>query len=148
MKNQPMVLYNPEPMRRDLIQNHASHPQQATTKLSVKQFTGQLFRTTSLKYSPTPPKKPTPPRDLSKGKAAAITEEPGNELVQYQEEGGSNPKAPKLKPFITLEGPLSQEEFDRQIKELKRISDLKVEKEKSEQEPRKFLNPTTLKAQA
>ncbi|GKF74599.1 hypothetical protein Tco_0220931, partial [Tanacetum coccineum] len=35
-----------------------------------------------------------------------------------------------------------------QIKELKRISDLKAEKEKSEQELRKLLNPATLKAQA
>ncbi|GKA77113.1 hypothetical protein Tco_0783574 [Tanacetum coccineum] len=88
------------------------------------------------------------PLDSSKGKAAAIIEEPRNELVQYQEEGGSNPKEPKLKPFATLEGPLSQEEFDKQIKELKRISDMKAEKEKSEQELRKLLNPATLKAQA
>ncbi|GJT08725.1 hypothetical protein Tco_0843187 [Tanacetum coccineum] len=58
------------------------------------------------------------------------------------------PKAPKLKPFPTPEGPLSQEEFDKQIKELKRISDLKDEKEKSEHELRKLLNPSTLKAQA
>ncbi|GKD97640.1 hypothetical protein Tco_1381537, partial [Tanacetum coccineum] len=111
-------------------------------------FTDQLFGTTSSKYSPTPLREPTPPRDLSKGKAAAIIEEPSNELVQYQKEGGSNPKAPKLKPFITLEGPLSQKEFDRQIKELKRISGLKAEKEKLEQELRKLLNPATLKAQA
>ncbi|GJU01715.1 hypothetical protein Tco_1112053 [Tanacetum coccineum] len=92
---------------------------------SVKQFTDQLFGTTSSKYSPTPLREPTPPRDLSKGKAAAIIEEPGNKL-----------------------GPLSQEEFDRQIKELKRISGLKAEKEKLEQQLRKLLNPATLKAQA
>ncbi|GKG49798.1 hypothetical protein Tco_0518572, partial [Tanacetum coccineum] len=61
----------------------------------------------------------------------AIIEESGNKLVQFQEKGGSNPKAPKLKPFTTPEGPLSQEEFDKQMKELKRISDLKAEKEKS-----------------
>ncbi|GJY09382.1 hypothetical protein Tco_0377567 [Tanacetum coccineum] len=58
------------------------------------------------------------------------------------------PSAPKLKSFTTPEGPLSQEEFDKQIKELKRISDLKAKKEKSEQELRKLLNPTTLKDQA
>ncbi|GJX63377.1 hypothetical protein Tco_0296277 [Tanacetum coccineum] len=51
-------------------------------------------------------------------------------------------------PSLPPEGPLSQEEFDRQIKELKRISDLKAEKEKLEQELRKLLNPATLKAQA
>ncbi|GJR08155.1 hypothetical protein Tco_0790807 [Tanacetum coccineum] len=114
---------------------------------SIQEFTDQLFKTTSSRFSPTPPKEPTPPRDSSKGKAVAIIEEPGNELVQYQE-GGSDPKVPKLKPFITLEGPISQEEYDNQIKELKRISDLKAEEEKSEQELRKLLNPATLKAQA
>ncbi|GKF06481.1 hypothetical protein Tco_0037149 [Tanacetum coccineum] len=162
-----MVLYNPEKDLVDLtttkqnseddddldkqplskrfkIMHHIPNKPQP----SVKQFTGQLFGATSSKYSPTPPREPTPPKDLFKGKEAAIIEEPGNELVQYQEEGGSNPKALKLKPFITPEGPLSQEEFDRKIKELKRISDIKAEKEKSKQEPRKFLNPATLKAQA
>ncbi|GJX76170.1 hypothetical protein Tco_0322981 [Tanacetum coccineum] len=115
---------------------------------SMQEFTDQLFKTTSSRFSPTPPREPTPPRDSSKGKAVAIIEEPGNELVQYQEEGGFNPKAPKLKPFITPEGPLSKEKYDKQIKELKRISDLKAEKEKSEQELRKLLNPVTLKAYA
>ncbi|GJS40083.1 hypothetical protein Tco_0565126 [Tanacetum coccineum] len=123
------------------------HPIPSKPQPSIKEFTDQLFGTTFSKYSPTLPKEPKPLRDLSKGKAAAITEEPGNELVQYPEKGGSNPKVPKLKPFITLEGPLFQEEFDRQIKKLKRISDLKAEKEKSKQELRKLLNPATLKAQ-
>ncbi|GJW92216.1 hypothetical protein Tco_0169769 [Tanacetum coccineum] len=52
-----------------------------------------------------------------------------------------------LKP-LPQEGPLSQGKFDNQIKELKRTSDLKAEKEKSEQELRKLLNLATLKAQA
>ncbi|GJS59943.1 retrovirus-related pol polyprotein from transposon TNT 1-94, partial [Tanacetum coccineum] len=107
-----------------------------------------LFETTSSKFSLTPPREPTHPRDSSKGKAVSMIEEPGNELVKYQEERGSNPKAPKLKPFITLDGPLSQEEYIKQIKELNRISDLKAEQEKLEQEMRKLLNPATLKAQA
>ncbi|GJS41483.1 hypothetical protein Tco_0566526 [Tanacetum coccineum] len=55
---------------------------------------------------------------------------------------------PKLKSFITLEGTLSQEEFNNQIKELKRISDLKEQKDKSKQELRKMFNQATLKAQA
>ncbi|GJR31241.1 hypothetical protein Tco_0629240 [Tanacetum coccineum] len=124
------------------------HPIPSKPQPSVKQFTNQLFGTTSSKFSPTPPREPTPPKDSYKGKAVAFIEEPRNELVQYQEEGGSNPKAPKLKPFTTPEGPLSQEEFDKQIKELKRTSDLKAEKERSKQELRKLLNPATLKAQA
>ncbi|GJZ72434.1 hypothetical protein Tco_0636285 [Tanacetum coccineum] len=51
---------------------------------SVKQFTDQLFGTTSSKYSPTPLREPTPPRDLSKGKAAAIIEEPTTLKAQAQ----------------------------------------------------------------
>ncbi|GJZ47754.1 hypothetical protein Tco_0601586, partial [Tanacetum coccineum] len=94
----------------------------------------------------TPPREPTPLIDSSKGKAIAIIEEPGNELVQYQEEGGSDPKMPKLKSFITLEGPLSQEEYSNQIKEMKRLNDLKAKQEKSEQELRKLFNPATLNA--
>ncbi|GKD13648.1 nucleotide-binding alpha-beta plait domain-containing protein [Tanacetum coccineum] len=76
---------------------------------SIQEFTDQLFKTTSLRFLPTPPKEPTPPRYSSKGKAFAIIEEPGKKI---------------------------------------RISDLKAEKEKSEQELRKLLNPATLKAQA
>ncbi|GJR56917.1 hypothetical protein Tco_1499079 [Tanacetum coccineum] len=55
---------------------------------------------------------------------------------------------PKIKSFITLEGTLSQEEFNNQIKEIKRLGDLKAEKEKSEQELRKMFNQATLMAQA
>ncbi|GJZ74076.1 hypothetical protein Tco_0638222 [Tanacetum coccineum] len=55
---------------------------------------------------------------------------------------------PKLKSFITPEGTLSQEEFNNQIKELKKISDLKAQKDTSEQELRKMFNQATLKAQA
>ncbi|GJW30215.1 hypothetical protein Tco_0047090 [Tanacetum coccineum] len=55
---------------------------------------------------------------------------------------------PKLKSFITPKGTLSQEELNNQIKELKRISDLKAQKDKSEQELRKMFNQATLKAQA
>ncbi|GKA62427.1 hypothetical protein Tco_0761946 [Tanacetum coccineum] len=114
---------------------------------SLHEFTDQLFGTTSSNFSPTPPREPIPPRDPAKGKEVAIVKEQVNELVTYQEEGGSILEMPKIKSFITLEGTLSQEEFNNQIKELKRISDLKAEKEKSEQELRKMFNQATLKAQ-
>nr|GEX68580.1 hypothetical protein [Tanacetum cinerariifolium] len=107
-----------------------------------------LFKTTSSRFSPTPPRELTPPRDSSKLKAVATIKEPRNELVKYQEGGGSNLKMPKLKSFITLEGPISQEEYNNQIKEIKRLKYLKAEQEKSEKELRKLLNPATLKAQA
>ncbi|GJX30787.1 hypothetical protein Tco_0240642 [Tanacetum coccineum] len=93
-------------------------------------------------------KEPTPPRDSAKGKEVAIVEEQVNELVSYQEEGGYIPRMPKIKSFITLEETLSQEEFNNQIKKMKRSADLKAEKEKSEQELRKMFNQATLKAQA
>ncbi|GKC19927.1 hypothetical protein Tco_1022077 [Tanacetum coccineum] len=88
---------------------------------SLHEFTDQLFGTTSSKFCPTTPREPTPPRDPAKGKEVTIVKEKVNELVTYQKEGGFIPKMPKLKSFITLEGTLSQEEFNNQIKELKRI---------------------------
>ncbi|GJT57813.1 hypothetical protein Tco_0992867 [Tanacetum coccineum] len=115
---------------------------------SLHDFINQLFGTTSSKFSPTSPREPTPSRDPAKGKEVAIVKEQVNELVTYQEEGGSIPKMPKLKSFITLEGTLSQEELNNQIKELKRISDLKAQKDKFEQELRKMFNQATLKAHA
>ncbi|GKA97274.1 hypothetical protein Tco_0825168 [Tanacetum coccineum] len=48
---------------------------------SIQEFTDQLFKTTSSRFSLNPPKEPAPPRDSSKGKEVAIIEEPGNELV-------------------------------------------------------------------
>ncbi|GJZ82556.1 hypothetical protein Tco_0647729 [Tanacetum coccineum] len=106
-----------------------------------------MFRTTSSKFLPTPPREPTPPRDPAKGKEVTIVKEQVNELVTYQEEGGSVPKIPKLKSFITLEGTLSLEEYNNQIRELKRISDLKAQQDKSKQELRKMFNQAILKAQ-
>nr|GEW75275.1 retrovirus-related Pol polyprotein from transposon TNT 1-94 [Tanacetum cinerariifolium] len=107
---------------------------------SIQEFTDQLFGTTSSKFSPTPPKEPTPPKDSAKGKEVAIIEEQVNKLVLYQEDGGSNPKMPKRESFITLEGPLSQETFNAQLKEIKRLVDLKDKKEKSKQELRKMFD--------
>ncbi|GJV95518.1 putative ribonuclease H-like domain-containing protein [Tanacetum coccineum] len=68
---------------------------------SLHEFTNQLFGTTSLKFSPTPPRELTPPRDLAKGKEVAIMKEQVNELVTYQEEEeGSIPKMPNLNYVI------------------------------------------------
>ncbi|GJS11970.1 hypothetical protein Tco_0368766 [Tanacetum coccineum] len=134
----------------DIVQGEQPSAQVVTNEekaLSLHEFTDQLFGTTSSKFSPTPPREPTSPRDPAKGKKVAIVKEQVNELVTYQE-GGFIPKMRKLKSFITPEETLSQEEFNNQIKELKRISDLKAQKDKSEQELRKMFNQATLKAQA
>nr|GEU55547.1 uncharacterized mitochondrial protein AtMg00810-like [Tanacetum cinerariifolium] len=132
------------------------HPIPSKPQPSVEQFTDQLFRTTSLKFSPSFPKEPTPPRDEYKGKGIA-TEEPWNlenikppkdELVSFQVEGGFNLKMPNIKSFINLEGLLSQGKIDEQLMELKRLGDLKALEEKSEEELKKLFNKATLKAQA
>ncbi|GJS49301.1 hypothetical protein Tco_0599422 [Tanacetum coccineum] len=121
------------------IPRHLLKPEEQ--QKSLQEFTDLLFGTTSSKFSPTPPREPTPLRDPAKGKEVAIVKEQVNELVTYQEEGCFIPKMPKLKSFITSEGTLSQEEFNNKIKELKRISDLKAQKDKSEQELRKIADP-------
>ncbi|GJU26390.1 hypothetical protein Tco_1165011 [Tanacetum coccineum] len=112
----------------------------------VKHFTDQLFETTSSEYSPIPPREPTPPKDTSKGKDVA-TEEPKNDLVTNMEEGGSNLKMPKMITFITQEGTLSQEDFTTQLREMKRLAELKEQEKKSEDELRRLLNLATVKAQ-
>ncbi|GJW42783.1 hypothetical protein Tco_0071582 [Tanacetum coccineum] len=116
--------------------------------LSVEQFTDQLFGTTTSKFSPSSPKEPTPPREESKWKCITIEKPPRNELVSFQEKGGFNHKMPNIKSFITLEGLLSQDKIDEQLRELKRLGDLKAQEEKLEEELRKMFNQATLKAQA
>nr|GEW01412.1 protein pectic arabinogalactan synthesis-related isoform X2 [Tanacetum cinerariifolium] len=111
---------NPTPLNT-FVPEHLLKPKKQ--QKYVQEFTDQLFQTISSKFPPTPPKEPTPPRISSIDKEVAVIEEPRNKLVQYQEEGGSDPKMPK-------------------------INDMKAEKEKPKEELRKLLNPTILKAQA
>ncbi|GJU51031.1 hypothetical protein Tco_1220586 [Tanacetum coccineum] len=94
------------------------HPIPNKPQPSVKQFTSQLFGTTSLKFSP------TPPRDEFKEKGIA-TKEPPKDIMPFMEEGGSVPKIPNLK-----------------------LADLKEQEKKSNEELKKLLNPATFKAQA
>ncbi|GJY56424.1 hypothetical protein Tco_0455539 [Tanacetum coccineum] len=142
-----MVLYNPE--KKDLVdltnteqdseddddldkqplskRFKIMHPIPSKSHPLVKQFTDQLFGTTSSKFSHTPPREPTPPRDESKRKGIAI-EEPAKDIMPFIE-GESVPKIQNLKSFILPEGTLKQEK-------------------KSEEELKKLLNPATFKAQA
>nr|GEW24967.1 hypothetical protein [Tanacetum cinerariifolium] len=113
----------------------------------VKHFTDQLFGTTSSKFSPTPLREPTLPRDESKGKGMAV-EEPPKDIMPFMKDRGSALKMPKIKSFITPEGTLTQEEFYNQINKMKRLAELKDQEKKSEEELQKFLNPATFKAQA
>ncbi|GJX91963.1 hypothetical protein Tco_0345289 [Tanacetum coccineum] len=123
------------------------------TKLTIEQFTEHLNKTTSSIFSPTPPREPTPPRDPtplrdeSKGKGIA-TEEPLKEIMPYIEENGLVLKIPSLKSFVIPEGQLTNEDVMAQVKEMKRVDDLKAEKKKSEKFLQKILNPATIRAQA
>nr|GEZ69766.1 hypothetical protein [Tanacetum cinerariifolium] len=122
------------------------HPILSKPQLSVKQFTDQLFGTSS-KFSPTRLRELTPPRDESKRKGIPA-KEPPKDIIPFMEERGSAQKMPKIKSFITLKGNLSQKEFYNQIKEMKRLAELKEQEKKSEEELKKLLNLTTFKAQA
>ncbi|GJZ27214.1 hypothetical protein Tco_0571467 [Tanacetum coccineum] len=101
------------------------------TNMTMDQFTKYLNKTTSSIFSPTfprepsPPRDPTPPRDESKGKASKI---------------------PNCKSFVILEEQLTQEYVMAQLKEMKRLANLKAEKEKSEKFLKKILNPATIRA--
>nr|GEW91708.1 hypothetical protein [Tanacetum cinerariifolium] len=74
---------NPTPLNT-FVSEHLLKPKEQ--QKSIQEFTNQLFKTTSSRFLPTPPREPTPLIDSSKGKEVAIIEEPGNELVKYQEE--------------------------------------------------------------
>ncbi|GKG00522.1 hypothetical protein Tco_0302212, partial [Tanacetum coccineum] len=74
-------------------------------------------------------------------------EEPMKELIPYIEEGGSDLNMLKMKSLVTLKGVLSQEDLMAQLKEMKRLTDLKAKKEESEKVLIKLMNPTTVKAQ-
>ncbi|GJW95134.1 hypothetical protein Tco_0174806 [Tanacetum coccineum] len=83
---------------------------------------------------------PTPPIDEHKGKGIA-TEDPIKDIMPFLEEGGSAPKIPSFKSFVIPEGQLTQEDVMAQLKEMKRLADLKAEKEKSEKSLEENLEP-------
>ncbi|GJV52316.1 retrovirus-related pol polyprotein from transposon TNT 1-94 [Tanacetum coccineum] len=114
-------------------------------KMTMDQFTEHLTNTTSSIFSPSPLREPTPPIDEHKGKGIA-TEDPIKDIMPFLEEGGSAPKIPIFKSFVIPEGQLTLEDIMAQLKEMKRLVDLKVEKEKSKKSLKKILNPATIRA--
>nr|GFC00406.1 hypothetical protein [Tanacetum cinerariifolium] len=77
------------------------HPIPSKPQPSVKQFTDQLFGTTSSKFSPSSLEEQPSPRDESKGKGIATEEPPRDKLASFQVEGGYNLKMLNIKSFIT-----------------------------------------------
>ncbi|GJR09136.1 hypothetical protein Tco_0791788 [Tanacetum coccineum] len=94
------------------------------TTMTIEQFTEHISKNISSIFSPTPPRELTPPRyppptrDESKGKGI-VTEVPLKEIMPFMKEG-----------------------------EMKRLADLKAEKEKFAKSLKKILNPATIRAQA
>ncbi|GJU47659.1 hypothetical protein Tco_1204925 [Tanacetum coccineum] len=117
------------------------------TKMTIGQFTEHLSKTTSSIFSPSPPREPTPPKDESKGKGITA-EEPLKDIMPFMKKGGSVPKIPSFKSLVILEGQLTNEDVMDQVKEMKRLVDLKPEKEKSEKSLLKIMNPATIRGQA
>nr|GEW40528.1 hypothetical protein [Tanacetum cinerariifolium] len=113
------------------------------TTMTFYQFTKHLTQTTSTILSPFPLREPTPPREESKGKGI-ITKEPLKEIMPFMNKGGSFPKMLSLKSFVTPEGKLTNEYAMAQVKEMKRLADLKAEKEKSEASLKKIMNPADI----
>ncbi|GJV74722.1 hypothetical protein Tco_1506306 [Tanacetum coccineum] len=110
--------------------------------MTLDQFTGTLFNTTSSEYSPTPPK------DESKGKGIVTEENPLKDLIPLMDEGGSAPKMPNINSFSTSEkGKMTIEEVKAQLQEMQRLAMLKQEKEKSKARL-KVLTPAEIRARA
>ncbi|GJR18032.1 hypothetical protein Tco_0966559 [Tanacetum coccineum] len=99
---------------------------------------------------PEPTQKPdraNPPRDEFKRKGIAY-EELLKYIMPFMEEGGSVPKITSFKSFVIPKGQLTNEDVMAQVKEMKRLADLKAEKEKSEKSLHRIMNPATIRAQA
>ncbi|GKA01868.1 hypothetical protein Tco_0674533, partial [Tanacetum coccineum] len=91
-----------------------------TIKMTLDQFTKHLSKTTSSIFSPTPLRELTLPKDQT-------------------------PPRDKSKG---KKGPMSQEDVNSQLKEMRSLVDLKAEKEKSEESLKKLLkNSATIRAQ-
>ncbi|GJT44016.1 kinase-like domain, phloem protein 2-like protein [Tanacetum coccineum] len=86
-------------------------------------------------------------KQADKGKAIATEEDPTKTLIPFLEESGSSLKILDLNLFSSDGGQMTIEKAKAQMEELRRIELLKAEKEKSERELLKMLNPTTIKAQ-
>nr|GEV22158.1 hypothetical protein [Tanacetum cinerariifolium] len=95
-----------------------------------EQFTAYLFGSSSFEFSPTPSLRMA---DKGNGVAQTSDDDQLNQIMPLMEEGGSTPKLPNLHQFnIVGEGSLTLEESMLQMQDIKRIVDLKGEKEKSE----------------
>ncbi|GJV03723.1 hypothetical protein Tco_1337292 [Tanacetum coccineum] len=121
---------SPTPLNLVLAQDFK---QPTMVNMLVEKFTVSLFKTTSSEYSP------TPPRDKRKGKGIAIKEDLLKVLIPLIDEGGSAPKMPNLNQFSTSEEEkLNLDDVKAQMEEMRRLTFLKKEKEKTEKKLKKL----------
>ncbi|GJR67379.1 hypothetical protein Tco_0013444 [Tanacetum coccineum] len=146
----PSLILSLTPLN-SIIPEPIQNPEDAT--MIIEQFTEHLSKTTLFIFSFNPPKEstlprdPTSPRDESKGKGIA-SEEPLKEIMPFMEEGGSAPKMLNFKSFSILDGHMTNDDVMAQLKEMKRLADLKDKKEKYGESLKKIMNPATIRAQA
>ncbi|GJS45142.1 hypothetical protein Tco_0595263 [Tanacetum coccineum] len=126
--------------------NHSRGSKTQGVNHSLQLCSGGASQLKYTKWQKQAPLEPTPPIDEHKGKGIA-TEDPIKDIMPFLEEGGSAPKIPSFKSFVILERQLSQEDIMAQVKEMKRLADLKAEKEKFEKSLKEILNPATIRAQ-
>nr|GEW55681.1 hypothetical protein [Tanacetum cinerariifolium]GEX58449.1 hypothetical protein [Tanacetum cinerariifolium] len=88
-----------------------------------------------------------PSKYANKGKAIATKEDPTKELMPFLEESESAPKLSDLDIFGIYRRQMTVKEVKAQIKERKRLELLKAEKEESEKQLLKMINPATVRAQ-
>nr|GEV88377.1 retrovirus-related Pol polyprotein from transposon TNT 1-94 [Tanacetum cinerariifolium] len=118
----PSLILSPTPL--NLILHEPILKPDAIT-MTIEQLTKHLYKTTSSIFFPTPlresnpPRDPTPSKDKSKGRS-----------------------------FGTPDGHITNDDVIAQLKEIKRLADLKAEKEKSEKSLKKIMNPVTISAHA
>ncbi|GJV16232.1 hypothetical protein Tco_1361555 [Tanacetum coccineum] len=112
--------------------------------IPFEQFSANLFSSSSSEFSPILPPNMT---DKGKRKALVSDDDQMKQAMPLIEEGGSAPSLSNLHQFRTTgEGPLTIEEAKLHIQEIKRLADLKAEKEKSEKRIKRVLSPDELRA--
>ncbi|GJS23261.1 hypothetical protein Tco_0451893 [Tanacetum coccineum] len=110
------------------------------------QYTTNLFISGSFDFSLTPHPKVA---DKGNGIAQTFEDDQLKQLLPFMDEGGSVPKLPNLQQFSTSgEGQMTLEDTKAQMEEIKRLADLKAEKEKYEKKLKRVLITQELKAQA
>ncbi|GJX57901.1 hypothetical protein Tco_0289291, partial [Tanacetum coccineum] len=134
-------------VRRYVADPDNAYPKRSITKLILKRaviFDVVSYHSESSDFSPTPP-----PKAFDKGKGIASEDDQLKQLMPFMEQSGSVLKISNHHQFNAAgKGPLSIEKAKAQMEEIKRLADLKAEKEKSKKWLKKVTTPDELRAHA